>query len=377
MHIIYFLTYDYSFESWSKDGNLSREIKYFNEFQKKSTDIVYTFISYGNKNDTEYFKKFENNNLISIYEYVPYFKNKYLRFLVSLTIPFVLRKILKNKKIDLIKQNQLQGSWVSMIFKFLIKKPYIVRTGYDVLTFKQKENKPKFIILFYNILTKACLSIADIYTVTSKVDKSFLKNRFKKDKKIKLRRNFIEVNNTNNNISSKETKIVCVGRLEKQKNFKYIINELKDTSLPIEIFGSGSQRNELNNLISNVKNQVTLMGQRENEEIINYLNSRKYFISSSLYEGNPKGVLEAMSQGCIVFVSKNENTSEIINNGVDGFLYNLEKGELKNYFASDFLNHVDLEIISTNAKNKVSIQNSLEKLVELEISDFNQLIQKQ
>ena len=122
MHIIYFLTYDYSFESWSKDGNLSREIKYFNEFQKKSTDIVYTFISYGNKNDTEYFKKFENNNLISIYEYVPYFKNKYLRFLVSLTIPFVLRKILKNKKIDLIKQNQLQGSWVSMIFKFLIKK---------------------------------------------------------------------------------------------------------------------------------------------------------------------------------------------------------------------------------------------------------------
>ena len=102
----------------------------------------------------------------------------------------------------------------------------------------------------------------------------------------------------------------------------------------------------------------------------------KHF-SSSLYEGNPKGVLEAMSQGCIVFVSKNENTSEIINNGEDGFLYNLEKGELKNYFASDFLNHVDLEIISTNAKNKVSIQNSLEKLVELEISDFNQLIQKQ
>ena len=32
-----------------------------------------------------------------------------------------------------------------------------------------------------------------------------------------------------------------------------------------------------------------------------------------------QNVLEAMLCGCIVFVSKNDNTSEIITNGKDGF----------------------------------------------------------
>ena len=52
------------------------------------------------------------------------------------------------KKIDLIKQNQLQGVWVSLIFKFLTKKPLILRSGYDVLSFKLKEKK-LFIKLFF------------------------------------------------------------------------------------------------------------------------------------------------------------------------------------------------------------------------------------
>ena len=33
--------------------------------------------------------------------------------------------------------------------------------------------------------------------------------------------------------------------------------------------------------------------------------------------------------GCIVFVSKNDNTSEIITNGKDGFLYDLGEGNLE------------------------------------------------
>ena len=106
---------------------------------------------------------------------MPRFENKLLRFVVSLYIPFVLKKILQFESIDIIKQNQLQGSWVALIFKLITKKPLITRTGYDVLTFKKKERKSKFIVLFYKLLTKICLRQSSIYTVTSNVDKQFLK----------------------------------------------------------------------------------------------------------------------------------------------------------------------------------------------------------
>ena len=33
------------------------------------------------------------------------------------------------------------GSWIPIILKLLIKKPLIIRTGYDILEFSIKENK--------------------------------------------------------------------------------------------------------------------------------------------------------------------------------------------------------------------------------------------
>ena len=46
---------------------------------------------------------------------------------------------------DLIKTNQLYGSWLALIAKFIVKKPLIVRTGYDLflLVLKTKKCLPK------------------------------------------------------------------------------------------------------------------------------------------------------------------------------------------------------------------------------------------
>lgn len=377
MHIVYFLTYDYSFKIWNESGNLSRELNYFNKFSDLDPSICYTFISYGDNDDLEYLNESNQIRLIPIYEHVPRFENKLLRFVVSLYIPFVLKKILKFESIDIIKQNQLQGSWVALIFKLITKKPLITRTGYDVLTFKKKERKSKFIVLFYKLLTKVCLRQSSIYTVTSNVDKQFLKKKFKKYKKIKLRRNFVNLENLKqfNEFETRRSTIVCSGRLEEQKNFFYILNELKDNKIDLEIYGDGSKREELEVFSKNNKNKVSFMGQVDNKRILEVLSNNKYFISASIYEGNPKNVLEAMLCGCIVFVSKNDNTSEIITNGKDGFLYDLGEGNLEHSFKINYLNEDLLKNISLNAKARVETNNSLEKLVELEISDFKEVIQ--
>ena len=376
MHIIYFLTYNYSFKSWNQSGNLSRELAYFKKFKEFDENIKFTFVSYGKKDDMEFFDGSLGNELIPIYEYLPYYKNKYLRFLVSLYVPFVLKKMIDTKSVDLVKQNQIQGSWVSIIFKIIVKKPIIIRTGYDALTFKIKERKPRKIILFYKLLTKYSLSQSDIYTVTSEVDKKFLKSNFKNYKKIKLRRNFVTAtkNYVKIPVENRDSKIICVGRLEEQKNLFFIIDEFKDLQINLDIYGDGSQKEKLNSLISLNNLPVNVMGQIENPKILEELNNSKYFISASLFEGNPKNVLEAMLSGCIVFVSENENTKEIITDGVDGFLYSLEKGALKRKFLINTLNEELLHNISLNAINRVKKNNSLEKLIKLEISDFKEVV---
>ena len=178
MNIVYFLTYDYSFKIWDETGNISREIEYFNASVKKNKNYNFIFISYGSSEEEEYEQYFSNSKIIPIYKHIKYDNNKVLRFFRSFKIPFILNKLLKKEQIDLVKQNQLQGSWVSIIFKLINKKPMILRTGYDVFSFKIKEKKGKHILFFYYALTQISLFFTDLYTVTTKADQNYLNRYF-------------------------------------------------------------------------------------------------------------------------------------------------------------------------------------------------------
>ena len=109
-----------------------------------------------------------------------------------------------------------------------------------------------------------------------------------------------------------------VGRLEKQKFFERIINELKNSKIEIDLYGEGSQKKYLIELakINNVN--LNLKGKIDNDELIKIYANYKLFVSTSLYEGNPKTVLEAMSMGCLVLALRNNAIEELIHNNKNG-----------------------------------------------------------
>ena len=121
MNILYLLTYDYSFKSWNDSGNLSRELQYFNVFKLKYPNVNFIFLSYGDSEDLEYANFLDNSQIYPVYSYMKFSKNRLKRLLKSFLIPFVLYRKLKIENIQIIKQNQLQGVWVSIILKILLK----------------------------------------------------------------------------------------------------------------------------------------------------------------------------------------------------------------------------------------------------------------
>ena len=66
----------------------------------------------------------------------------------------------------------------------------------------------------------------------------------------------------------------------------------------------------------------------------------------SLFEGNPKALLEALASGCLVFAYNNKNISEIIVNKKNGILFTLEtdlNNEIKKYLSTeDFFNELTI-----------------------------------
>lgn len=376
MNIVYFLTYGYSLETWNESSALEREVKYFN-LLSKNFGYKFFIITYGDESDLQYSDLFSRSEIIPLYKYKKHFDSKLLNFFNSLTFPRKIKNII-NEDIHITKQNQLLGSWVSYIFKKITRSKFFIRTGYDMYFFSKAENKSYIKQKLYMLLTFFGLNSADLYSVTSRADYDFLLKTFNFNrKKLKILRNWVENSQSVYEVIRNE-KIISIGRLEYQKNYQFLVKELSGQDIPLIIYGSGSKRDELLKLSKNLNVNLDINDSISNNELINILQNVKYFILPSYYEGNPKALLEAMSAGCIVFASNIKNHNEIIKHRVNGFLFDLHSGSLKDLLTQVLNNSKfekeELEFISKNAVNTINDKYSISKIFNEEKNLLNDLV---
>ncbi len=119
--------------------------------------------------------------------------------------------------------------------------------------------------------------------------------------------------------------ILSVGRLEKQKNYPHLLRAvhlLADHKLDFAalIVGEGSQKVNLQQMINNLSlhKYVRLLGARD--DVIDLMNAADCFVMSSLWEGLPMALLEAMMVGLPVVSTAVGAVPEVIQDGVSGRL---------------------------------------------------------
>lgn len=373
MHVLYIFGFQYSLKLWKNSNSLEREFEFFEEMGNKF-NVKYTLFTYGDNSDFLYDLP-PNVKVIPIYKKEITVLPKFFDFVYSIIIPI---KIFKNlKDIDLIKTNQLHGSWVAIIFKFLLKKPLFIRTGYDALFFSKKQSKNKFKQFIFYSQTFLALKFCEIYTVTSASDKKFLEKLFKSKpflNKLSIRPNWIKNTEMPNKFFERSKDFISIGRLESQKNYHFLINSFIGVNQKLEIIGEGSQKKELLNSISKLKVNIEIFENINYNNLLQKLNEYKFFILSSKYEGNPKVLLEAMSMGCIPIVSDITNHTDIVSHGLNGFVFSLSSYSSLNTLLNSLSRFENLEEISMNARNHVLKFNSLSNSLLVEINDFELLM---
>ena len=362
MRVILFFSYGVSLKDWKSSGLFEREVKFYKYIQSKK-NIGVTFVTYGDESDFKYQEEISNIEIIPIYELYKKHKNKIQRIIYSLVIGFKLRRKLSYKKSN-IKTNQLWGSWVAIMYSLFTNNNLIIRTGFDLLTFKKQEEKSRLKIFLYWLVTQISLILGNHYIVTSKTDKESLNRRLLfQTSKIKVIPNWIELKNYD---QLNKNGFISVGRFEKQKNFDKLIESFSNVNEEVTLIGDGSLKKELYKLSKNLNSKINFEGIMSNEEVIKKLSKHKFYIHTALYEGNPKTILEAMSVGCIVIVPNNRNILEIVQNNFNGIIYDQKKDNLKEIIQD--IKNKDVELISHNAMATVKKNNSLEKIVDLESS---------
>lgn len=120
--------------------------------------------------------------------------------------------------------------------------------------------------------------------------------------------------------------VVCVARLIERKGQHHLIEAVKRLTdagidVTLSLVGTGDSQKNYEQQARGIQNRVRFVGYVPREEINKYYNAAHVFALPSYNEGMSLAVLEAMAAGLPVVVTRTGGTSELVKEGVNGFVF--------------------------------------------------------
>ena len=169
--------------------------------------------------------------------------------------------------------------------------------------------------------------------------------------------------------------IISIGRLSKMKNHMLILEAMKlalkvNPKLKLNIAGEGPERISLENYIKihRLSSKVKLLGNREDIPLL--LSNADMYISTSLVEGLPLSILEAMSNSLPIIATPTGGVTDIVK-GSNGILTN---PEVENIAMSILRLANDKELRITYGKKSLEIAREFD--IKSTISSYETLYAK-
>ncbi len=350
---------------------MQREIRIYDELIKKGIEIY--FLTYGDSNDRKWEPYLNGIKVIPVYERLKKSEYKIYSLIQTLLIPWIFKNEFKN--VDILKTNQIMGSWVAVLVKLFFNKSLIIRCGYDLYEFSKKNNSKYLIKMFSYLVSYIGFKLSTRIHVATYEDALNIQNNFKITKaKIFVLPNWIDTKIFYTFIEDKPSKILFVGRLTYQKNITLLIKALENTQYELDVVGEGDKLEDLKNeaLSRNVK--INFLGKVPNNDLPKIYNNHAVYVLCSHFEGNPKTLLEAMACGCAVIGTDVSGINTVIKNNINGLLVPKDHLSIR-YSINMLMNSRNLRLVlSENAQKTIIQEYSLPGILKNEFNAYTDLI---
>ncbi|UMQ43808.1 glycosyltransferase [Chryseobacterium sp. Y16C] len=267
------------------------------------------------------FEKYKKDNITLIL--IPQIIDKSSIFILSSFVIFYY--VSKYKISHILCQSAIFGGAACILVQKIYKIPVMVEIHGEEY-FRIMES-PKKIIKFFGIFLKK------IYLNANKV-RSLNDFMTEKLKRHGIVENVVEIynrvdlelfNEVKQNFKRGDVvKIASVGRFVKEKNYENLILFLKNSGIKfhLTLIGGGLLKENYNTLIKklNLENDVLLLDWVKQEEFIDILISCDLYIQSSISEGMPRTIVEAMALQLPIVSTNVGSISGVVKNEVNGLL---------------------------------------------------------
>jgi glycosyltransferase involved in cell wall biosynthesis len=292
----------------------------------KGFDNYYVFA----RSERNRIQKFKNGNITLIL--IPkLFQKSRVFILTSFLILFYIKKL---KVSHILCQSAIFGGTASILAKKIFNIPVMIEIhGEEYFRLMNTHNiflKPLSLYLIF------------IYKSASKVRSL---NSFMTQKLCKhgIKDNVVEIYNrvnlelfnqikTNYRIQNERFKIVSVGRFVKEKNYENLIKYLSKLEFKyhLTLIGGGELKGSYIKLISDLRqnDNVTLIDWIDQKDFINILINNDIYIQSSVSEGMPRTIVEAMALQMPVIATRVGSIEGVVENEVNGLLISTTEEEM-------------------------------------------------
>lgn len=361
-----FFTTGVSLKTWYDIGSIDREVAIYNELSKYFKHIY--FFTYGGEEDLK-FEGYLADNITIIPK-----KHISNSFLYSFVIPFIHRKVFKDANI--LKTNQMWGSWGAVLTKLVYRKKLVIRTGYMLSINFMKRNPKSWKKWIMKSIERVAYKFADGIITTSQSNFEYVKKNYNPHGIHVGIPNYVEtaVFKPMKNMAKKKDSICFVGRLSQEKNLFTLLEALKGLPYTIDIIGSGEQYKQLEKFTNKNGIDANFLGNIPNHELPEILNQYELFILPSLWENMPKTLLEAMACGMPVIGTNVKGINEVIEHGRNGILCDTDSDSIRAAIITLMKDEELKQELGESARRTIVENYSLDNLADKELELMGKLI---
>ena len=257
-----------------------------------------------------------------------------------------LKKVIMEEKYDIIHTHTPMGSVVTRLAAAKARKKYHTRVIYTAHGFHFYKGAPKKNWLLFYPVEKILSKITDTLITINNEDYELAKNKFWckdvqyvpgvgiDEKKFNIKMTKKEKTELRKSLGLKEDDFVMiyVARLDKNKNQGFLIEvtrELIKTNPNVHLLlvGPDEYNGKYQEQAKDILSNVHFTGLRK--DIPELLNISDVAVSSSLREGLPVNIMEALTVGLPVVATDARGVRDLVQDGVNGYV--VEKGNIKQF----------------------------------------------
>jgi glycosyltransferase involved in cell wall biosynthesis len=367
IYLTVFFTRDTSLQTWKKIGSLKRELALYLDLQKQK-GVQVSFVTYGDKTDLQYRDQLQGIEILCNRWHLS--PRTYERLIPLLHAHRLSRS-------TLIKTNQIYGAEIALRAARLWHKHLIARCGYMWSDLMQSSGKEKEAEQARTIERVVFARARAAVTTTASMKDYVIKYYGVSNERVYVIPNFVLTDIFSPEKTYQIHQGVCyIGRLSKNKNLLSLIQACQGLNVDLHFIGDGSMRPILQKKAEELGVQLFLHGNLPHHQLPSMIRQSGLFALVSPHEGHPKSLLEAMSCGAAVLGADSPGIREQIVHGETGWLVGTDPESIRAGIQHLLANPTLREKLGANARRFVLENYSLDKILEMEYTLYEEIIKR-